>query len=191
MQGHPHHHHADHFSDLCSFVNASVLDCWDKVSDKRAAMTIQVKTEKDYDLRTALRVQGLWLSGGMIIVAIQLLRPETTFMQPIYAGMRAVAPEEIWAVLMLLFGFPRLGLIVWSIWATNGTKTISPLAIMILSGGCSAIWLAIAVLFFRTNSSGVSCVFTGILFGLDLSTCVLTAKLAGAKWAGDDGRANC
>ncbi len=145
-------------------------------------MTVITRNEREFDIRTALRIHGLWLSGGMTMLGLQFLRPETSFNIMIYAEMRRWASEDLWGMAMVLVGLPRFILIIIGIWKQNGNEVVPPVAIVFLTLGSSLIWAAMAVLFFKVNPLGWSCIGTFILFGLDCSTCVIVAKAAGSQW---------
>jgi hypothetical protein len=145
-------------------------------------MTIIVRNERDYDIRTALRVHGLWLSGGMTLIGLQFLRPENTFIAPIYREMQRIAPEWAWGCLMVAVGLPRFILILQGMWRQSGGVTVPAVPIVILTAISSLMWLALAVLFGNANPIGWSCIAASILTGLDGSTCILVSRVAGSHF---------
>jgi predicted neutral ceramidase superfamily lipid hydrolase len=149
-------------------------------------MTIIVRNERDYDIRTVLRIHGLVLSGVMTLEGAQFLRPETTFMSPIYAEMARWFPEQVWGTIFLILGMTRFAVILTAMMAKNGKRTIPTAASIFTAGASSIVWLSIAVLFAKANPFGWSCIAAGGFFAMDLSTCIMVARVAGFE-AGESG----
>ncbi len=141
---------------------------------------IIVRNEKDFDIRTALRVHGLIISGVLALEGAQFLRPEETFsMSPIYSEMAKWMPEAALGAIFLILGMIRFAVIISAMLAQNGRRTVPTMASVITTGVSSAVWLSMAVLFARINPFGWSCVAAGGFFAMDLSTCILVARVAG------------
>jgi hypothetical protein len=137
------------------------------------------RTKRELTARTVLRVHGVIFSAMLIALGIQFLRPEKTFMGPIYAEMAKVASENLWAGTMLTVGAARLSVIIYGATQNGGEKPISPLASAFMTGLSGIIWLAMAFVFSRVNPLGWSLIAATGLACCDMATCIMVSGIAG------------
>lgn len=137
------------------------------------------RTRRELAARTVLRVHGVIFSLMLVALGIQFLRPEKSFMGPVYAEMARVASENLWAGTMLAVGSARLSVIVYGATQNGGERPISPLASAIMTGLSGVLWLAMAFTFFNANPLGWSFIAATGLACCDMATCIMVSGIAG------------
>jgi hypothetical protein len=137
------------------------------------------RTKRELTARTVLRVHGVIFSLMLIALGVQFLRPEKTFMGPIYAEMAKVASENLWAGTMMVVGSVRLSVIIYGATQNGGEKPISPLASAIMTCLSAIIWTAMAFTFHTVNPLGWSLIAATGLACCDWATCIMVSGIAG------------